>query len=204
MRLVDMTGLKFGLLTVIGRVESTDKNGQAMWRCDCECGGSTNARGTALRAGHYQSCGCLQGNRTHGLSNCQEYESWRAIRQRCLNSKCKSFKNYGGRGIAICNRWLESFENFLADMGHAPAPRMQIDRIDNNGNYEPSNCRWATVKEQSRNRRNNHFVTVDGQEMVLMDACIKYGIGHPTVLYRMRNGWSCEDAIKTPVRGAIA
>src|SRR6266508_728705 len=155
--LVDLVGRKFGRLTVTGRA-GNDGHGHAMWACLCECGTTITVARGALRTRETQSCGCLKRQRTrethttHGQSNSPEWRAWRNMRQRCKNRRHPKYRDYGGRGITVCDRWA-SFENFLADMGPKPSPAHSIDRIDVNGNYEPGNCRWATPKEQRLNQR---------------------------------------------------
>lgn len=155
----DITGQRFGLLTV--EKFSRSSNG-SYWTCKCDCGGTTEVIKSSLKKGITRSCGCLRITRMsgekhlnykHGKSHSREFAAWRAIKVRCFNSKCAAFHNYGGRGITMCDRWLDSFENFLADMGPKPSPKHTIDRINNSGNYEPSNCCWRTYVEQMRNRR---------------------------------------------------
>jgi hypothetical protein len=157
MRLIDLTNRKFGRWTVIGRAET--RLGKVRWMCVCECGERRTVSATSLVQGTSKSCGCLKReappwNKTHGESrySSAEYQVWVAMRQRCLNRKCRAYGRYGGRGITICARWLESFEAFLADVGRKPSARHSLDRINNNGDYEPSNCRWATPAQQNRNR----------------------------------------------------
>ena len=151
----DRTGEVFGLLTAI---EDTGKRkyGKPIWKCICECGNFNEVPIYHLRSGHTKSCGCLVGsNKKHGhspvISKTPTYISWDCMKQRCLNPKNISYKNYGGRGIMICERWMV-FENFLADMGERPEG-MTLDRIDNDGHYEPSNCKWSTWNDQASNRR---------------------------------------------------
>lgn len=155
-QLVDISGKRFGLLTIVGRSSRKSKAG-AVWIASCDCGGSTETTSLKIRSGHTSSCGCKKDgsfNVTHGRSkNCsgQTYRSWKEMRQRCMNPASPKWKWYGGRGVSICERW-NLFEMFLADMGERPKGH-SIDRINPDGNYEPSNCRWATPKQQAETNR---------------------------------------------------
>lgn len=165
-----LDGRVFGRLTVLRRVGS-DKRHNAVWLCLCECGKEHRTISHRLTTGNVRSCGCLflDAVSTHGMSRTREYRSWMKMRRRCSNLKDDNYKNYGGRGIKVCDRWLDSFDAFYADMG--PRPRgTSLDRINNNGNYEPANCRWATSKAQLNNTRRCKVVEIDGQEMSLTDA----------------------------------
>lgn len=171
-KLVDLTGQRFGRLSVVSR-EQNNKNNKAMWLCKCDCGNLKTILGSHLTSGNTQSCGCqrkdtmqklltVHGHNRRGQRS-GEYESWRGMIERCTNPNHQAYKDYGGRGIVVCERW-RNFENFLADMGSKPSKEYSIERIDVNGNYELSNCKWTTKTEQSRNKRTpkNNASGVDG------------------------------------------
>ena len=157
MPIKDLKGQRFGNLTVI-QLNGRNKHKKAVWECICDCGNHTNVVGTNLTSGGTKGCGCLTGGKTHGLSRTPEYNSYTAMMARCLNPKNSSYESYGGRGITICDRWLESPKNFIEDVGHKPGPEFSLDRIDVDGNYEPNNVRWATTEQQNANQR--PFLTV--------------------------------------------
>jgi hypothetical protein len=154
---IDISGQKFGRLTAIRFSHVRIK--KSVWEFICDCGNIHVAYASLVKRGVTSSCGCFyRENHTtrakkHGKTYTAEYRSWYAMKARCKNEKNKSYEFYGGRGISVCERWIKSFENFFADMGHKPSPKHSIDRIDNNGNYEPTNCKWSTPSEQVKNRR---------------------------------------------------
>ena len=153
----DLSGQRYGRLTVVGDTGRRDDSGRVIWRCRCECGNERDAVGRDLTAGRTTSCGCKKSERaktaatTHGAKGTPEYRSWQSMLTRCTNPKYHRWDRYGGRGITVCDRW-QTFENFLADMGARPAGT-SLDRFPNpDGNYEPGNCRWATRQQQRSNR----------------------------------------------------
>lgn len=204
-RFIDMTGKKFGRLTVIKRY-GLSKDGDITWECVCECGGKRTARGKGLRYGFIKSCGCLpvemviNKNTTHGLSHDPEYSIYCGIKSRCYNKNYHGYKTYGGRGIIMCKRWIDSYENFILDMGKRPSLKHSVDRIDNNGPYSPENCRWATRKEQGNNTSKNYRIKYMGMDMTLHQWSEHLGINYGTLHSRIRCGWSDEDALLKPVR----
>lgn len=162
-QLIDLSNRRFGRLSVIGRVlkdKCTSSRHSALWLCQCDCGNRTGVRSAALRSLKTKSCGCynaelrLARNYSHRLSKTALYKRWAGMITRCSNPKVPCYKYYGGRGISVCDSWKD-FENFYRDMGNPPSPKMTIGRIDNNGNYEPSNCRWETWAQQNMNKGEN-------------------------------------------------
>lgn len=208
-KFIDITGQRFGRLIVSERTGTSKSGGNALWSCRCSCGQQTIIQAPDLKSGHTQSCGCLQKEviaqistiHSHTLNRkvSPTYGSWRGMRTRCFNPNDPAYKNYGGRGITVCNRW-KKFVNFLKDMGEAPV-RSQIDRIDNNGHYNKSNCRWTTSKINNRNRRNNRLITYKGETLCLSELAEKYNI-HPNTLWMRLNqyNWTLEKSLATPVR----
>ena len=185
-------GERFGKLTVIGIpfLVRCDKGRQRhVVVCECECGGVSAVRVCDLRGASINSCGCV--HRSHHETESGEYTSWRAMRGRCGHVNGPKHNNYAGRGITVCEEW-KCFRLFMRDMGPRPSATHEIDRIDNNGNYEASNCRWATKKEQARNRRTNRMVTCDGITQCLTDWARQIGCSRKTLSDRLKRGWSIE------------
>lgn len=200
-----LEGQVFGRLTVMRRAGS--KAGRVTWACMCECGSTVEVISNALTSGHTKSCGCWKdernrstplkhGHARRGTKLTPTYKTWQAMMTRCYNPKVKSYKDYGGRGVKVCDGW-HYFENFLAYMGERPDD-MTLDRIDSNGDYIPGNCRWATRIEQNRNTRNNKVVEFDGVRMTQSEFAERIGVNQTTVSYRLRNGWTPEQVANTP------
>lgn len=208
---IDLTGLRFDRLMVWfphSIKEDKRQNYRYYYWCACDCGVSKAIRADSLTKGSTRSCGCLSrecamvGNarRTHGRTGSLEHHSWLAMKSRCYNPKNIGYSLYGGRGIKVCDRWLNSFENFYADMGDPPSPNHSLDRTDVNGNYCPENCRWASAVEQGNNRRNNHIITVGNSSLTIAEWERKAGISQSLIYRRLKLGWTKEKAVLTPVR----
>lgn len=205
----ELTGKRFGRLTVIEPVCST-KYGWT-WKCKCDCGNEIVAIGSNLKK--YKSCGC-QGREqsserltTHGKSKSRLFPIWQSIKQRCENPSNHAYDRYGGRGIMVCKEWSNSFisfEHWAYENGYnenAERGECTIDRIDVNGNYEPSNCRWITSKKQQSNKRSNVFLDFRGESLTVAEWARRTGLSHSTILGRMKRGWSVEKALTTaPLR----
>ncbi len=195
----DLSGKKFGTYTVIKFVDKNpDGNPASRFLCRCECGVEKVLTASHINSGITQSCGCLtngiisEKNSTHGDTRggerTKEYRAWKAIKDRCYLKSTKAYHNYGGRGISMCHRWLESYESFLSDMGRAPLSTNSVERKDNEGNYEPSNCYWSTPPIQARNRRTNIFATHNGKTQCALDWSRELKVPFWTVLRRIKKG----------------
>lgn len=201
---IDRTGQVFGRLKVIGK--DGFKGGQVAWLCQCQCGNTVTVPSYYLGSGTTQSCGCLQRerasefSRTHGMSNSREYRIWSAMKTRCSNENRDNYKYYGGRGISVCSRWINSFENFIADMGPCPSDKHSIERKDVNGNYEPGNCYWATQSEQLRNTSRSVRVTWDGRSVTLKELAEITGVDYDLIQQRLKGGWDVVKAVTQPKR----
>lgn len=208
----DVVGKEFASLRVVA-FAGRAVGGGSTWRCLCAvdlggCGRETIVRVAKLNNGHTKSCGCRRdrvrgvSSITHGATRGRtrtgkmppEYTTWRAMRHRCMAPSCKKFPRYGGRGIRICDRW-QDFAVFLADMGPKPSPNHTIERVDNDGHYEPGNCRWATQREQQRNRSSNTVLELDGVRRCLAEWVDVTGINLATIQARKRSGWSDKDTL---------
>ena len=188
---IDITGQTFGRLTAI-RFAGRDKNNKTQWLCICECGNSIICNSNNLQKGNTKSCGCLRDEKIikastkHGKANKRLYNIWSLMKNRC---KDKNNKNYGGRGITVCEEWKNSFEAFYDwAMSNGYDDNLTIDRINNNGNYEPNNCRWATNEMQAKNRRTNHIVKIGDKEYLLTELAKKLCCNRHTILRRLNRG----------------
>ncbi len=199
MKLLNLIGRKIGRLRVIERA-ANDGKGRARWTCKCDCGSKTVIQGSSLATGKTQSCGCLNRDvhRTHGGPNTSEFRAWTAMRSRCSDQNNPAYRNYGARGIKVCARWDRSFSSFRRDMGKKPQGK-SIERKNNNGNYTPSNCVWATRNQQANNRRTNRQITIRGKTRSLAEWCKISGVRYHLAHGRLLNGWPAEAAIFSPV-----
>lgn len=181
----DLTGQRFGRLVALYATKTV--NNKIYWMCRCDCGNEKEIRANSLTTGHTSSCGCLalelstnrvSGiNKTHGCRKIRLYSIWKSMKARCNNPNHKSYSRYGGRGITVCDEWNSSFVPFRDwAVSHGYDDCLTLDRMDSNGNYEPGNCRWATMKEQQQNRQNNIRVVYQGEEMVLSEAVRRSGV----------------------------
>lgn len=199
----NIAGQKFGRLTAVRRVTA----GRASrWLFVCECGESHEARATHVVSGAISSCGCLRRESSHALhlkhghalyvaKKSATYNTWVRMKQRCSNPNGSHYKDYGGRGIIVCDRWNGSYEAFLSDMGSRPSNNHSIDRIDVNGNYEPGNCRWATKLQQANNTRACRRVAWDGREWTISELATHAGMSKQKLWKRLRRGWSVDRAV---------
>lgn len=195
----DLAGKVYGRLTVTARAPSHGR--MTYWNCTCSCGNTLQVSIVHLKRGNTSSCGCLRKelvadkNRTHGATGTFEYSVWKSMKNRCYTKTHKDYASYGGRGIIVCERWKDSFENFLADMGHAPTLIHSIERDDVNGNYDPDNCRWATLVEQANNRRNTVILEWNGRSQSMAEWARELGLNYYTLKQRIRNGWTAAEAL---------
>lgn len=202
----DLTGCVFGKWTVICFAGRKVWGNAAYWQCECLCGCVYRVCGPTLINGASVSCGCDRAEAarrrfsSHSQYGTPEYGIWIGIKDRCYRVRNPGYKHYGGRGIQVCDRWKNSFELFLLDMGSKPSPQHQIDRIDNNDDYSPENCRWATRLQQCNNKRTTHVLTVDGEAKSIAEWSRETGISQGTIWRRISLGWQSSDAVKRPVR----
>lgn len=200
---IDLTGQKFGRLTVIEK--NGHKGEKIAWLCKCDCGNYVTVTGTGLKSGNTKSCGCLKKEivskikTKHGDANTRLYQAWQNMKNRVNNPNQTEYKNYGGRGIKICAEWY-SYENFRDwSLSNGYDDTLTLDRINVNGNYSPENCRWVGKIVQANNKTNNHFLTYNGKTQTLTQWEKETGIRRQTIDDRIKSGWSVKDALNTPV-----
>lgn len=202
---ISLVGRIFGKLKVIADAPTLVHKGKHRGRslCLCECGKESIRINSDLIGEHTRSCGCLvvgaavKHGHSVGSRPSRTYESWGNLIQRCTNPKHPRYHDYGGRGITVCEKWIDSFDAFLKDMGDCP-PELTIERIDNNRGYEPGNCKWATRAEQHQNRRDNKILTVRGITLPFTTLCKHFGVPFPRTRSRLLRGWNLEEAFFTP------
>ena len=205
MKLIDLTGHRFGRLVVVKK--QGVKGGRPAWLCKCDCGSEVTVRGNDLRRGATQSCGCLhrdqliERNTTHGLCGNRLYNIWGCMVQRCYNSNTPCYNLYGGRGITICDEWRNDFKSFYDwAMAHGYEDNLTIDRIDNDKGYSPENCRWITIKEQGNNRSTNRRLEYNGERHTISEWGELLGIDSEIISSRLRRGWSIEKTLTEEIK----
>lgn len=203
-KFIDLTGQRFGRLIVIKQV-GKNKWGRTNWLCLCECGRETLVCTGDLNIGRTKSCGCLRkekcdiANTTHGYSKEKIYKIWAAMIQRCTNPNNKQWKDYGGREIMVCERWIKP-ENFIKDMIKKWKPGLTLERRNNDKGYFPENCYWATWEEQQRNTRKNHLITCFGKTQCIAAWSEETGIPTKIISWRIDRGWTPNRALTIPVK----
>ena len=200
-----MTGKKFGKLTAIKYMYS-DKYGCAHWLCRCDCGNEKIVNGKGLRCGDTKSCGCAKIERAktmstkHGLGKTRLHTIWLDMRSRCSKSYSINYERYGARGIEVCEEWLNDFVAFYSwAISNGYKKNLTIDRIDNNGNYEPSNCQWATIEEQSNNKRSSRWIEYKGERKTIAQWSVSLNISDKALRHRIDRGWPAERALTEPI-----
>ena len=208
MKFIDLTGKRYGRLVVIERTKN--KGSKTAWLCKCDCGNEKIVTGDGLNRGNTKSCGCLSKeiarNRQykHGKTQCRLYNVWYSMKRRCYDKNVKNFNKYGGRGIKVCEEWLNdflSFYNWAISNGYrddVERGKLTLDRIDNNKGYYPDNCRWVNQKIQNRNKTNLFMITYNGKTLCAQEWAEKLGCRASLIIERIKRGWSIEDAFFLP------
>ena len=197
-QLKNLVGRQFGELIVLKRNPVNSKSGNARWDCKCSCGNIATVIGSKLRSGATKSCGCARKSKiAQGFSKTRLYRIWSLMKKRCYRNENENFKHYGGRGIEVCEEWKKDFIAFRSwALSHGYADNLSIDRIDVNGNYEPSNCRWADIKTQAHNRRNNHIITYLNNDYTVSEFAELLKVSYWTVSNQLKLGWSIEKIVQ--------
>ncbi len=207
-RFIDLTGKRFSRWKVLNYFGQTKHHHDSLWLCRCNCGTTRVVLGNSLRHNTSKSCGCFNREqisrrfKIHGMHGTPEYRSWQSMKNRCYRTSELGYQNYGGRGIKVCRRWLNSFVAFFMDMGPKPSPKHSLDRVDNDGPYCPRNCRWETRKQQARNTRKNRRLTYNNCTLTLPEWAERFGINGGTIRSRLRLGWSVHRTLSTPVKSS--
>lgn len=204
MQINDLSGKKFGKLTVLYLEDNGPKSRKIRWVCKCECGKEVVVQNYLLLSGNTKSCGCLRlaqnrtNNKTHGMSRTPIYRIWGCMIGRCNNPTDKKYPSYGGRGIKVCDEWRDftKFYTYVSKLENFNRRGYSLDRIDNNGDYRPNNVRWVDSKTQGRNKRNNHFLTIDGQTMTIAEAAERYRVNPITIISRIEAGDTGLDLVR--------
>lgn len=206
-KLIDLTGQKFGRLTVIKRVEKQNKTRSAYWLCQCECGNTTIVSSPNLKNKHAMSCDCLQQESrlthsiTHGLTKTRIYKIYLGMKKRCYNKNYFQFQYYGGKGIRICDEWLNNFKSFYDwSIANNYNDTLTIDRINSNGNYCPENCRWVDKYVQANNKKTNKLITYNNETHTMKEWSKITGLTYSTIQHRLDRNWDIEKALTTPQR----
>lgn len=197
----DLTGLKFNFLTAVRFSQMRNSRAYWIWKCECWLELELSGAIVTRKAKPQKSCKkCYDKRRLlHGMTNTKEFFAWRGILSRCNNKADEAYHNYGGRGITVCKRWLQ-FNNFFYDMGYAPSKKHSIDRVDNNKGYSKSNCRWATIQEQHRNKRTTRIIEYNGEKMCLKDWANKLGVNYYALMNRLNRGMDVITAFTKPIK----
>jgi hypothetical protein len=200
-RFKDLSGKVFSGITALS-LKGFDRHNIAYWNCRCHCGKDMVCSGSHLISGHTTSCGCsrIRHGHTRHARKSPEYSSWRYMIRRCTNPKDRKYKHYGGRGITVCDEWMQSFESFISSMGRRPSPKHTLGRIDNEKGYFPENCRWETYAEQNINKRNNHHLSAMGKTQTISEWAKEIGCKYHFILSRIRGGWKPEEVIRHAIR----
>ena len=204
-KFVDLTNFKYGKLTVIKKTNEKTKDNKILWLCQCKCGNTITLQTYAILSGRTRSCGCLRPELSKKLfsgvrqENLRLYRIWTGIKQRCYNEKYNDYKDYGAKGVIMCEDWKNNYESFyIWAINNGYSDSLSIDRIDTTGNYEPNNCRWADDETQANNKRNTLYFNIDGEKKSLHQICQEKGVDKTLIYSRLWNGWNLEDALNTP------
>lgn len=205
-KIKDLTGRKFGRLKVI-KYDGSNKYGRALWLCQCDCGNTKAIIGSSLLRGLTISCGCYNKEHSkevhlkHKQSYSKLYKVWQAMKTRCYSKNFIYYCNYGGRGIKICDDWKKSFLKFYEwAITNGYKEELTIDRINNDDDYKPNNCRWVTRKQQNNNMRTNIFIEYNGKKQTISELADKYDLSRVALYYRLKRGWNIKKALTTPIK----